>query len=119
MPGICPVCRGEIEPLAAIIGPYHAGCAPMAEDSTPQAAAPEPAAAERRMRQALLEIHHELSWYSAAGGAISRHDLESTIRQIKKHIEAVSDVVWPPDTEGEREDMIEANKPLPPMDDNF
>ena len=25
----CPVCKKEIEPLAAIIGPYHAGCAPI------------------------------------------------------------------------------------------
>ena len=26
---ICPICSREIEPLAAVIGPYHAGCAPV------------------------------------------------------------------------------------------
>ena len=25
----CPVCNREIEPLAAVVGPYHAGCAPV------------------------------------------------------------------------------------------
>mgnify|MGYP001584262246 FL=1 len=113
MPGICPVCRGEIEPLAAIIGPYHAGCAPMAEDSTPQAAAPEPAAAEHRMREALLEIHHGLRFYFISGGAVSRHDLQSMIRETQQHIEAVRDVVWSPEPEDE------TSEPLPPMDGNF
>jgi hypothetical protein len=31
MAGICPVCKRELEPLAAVIGPYHAGCAPLKE----------------------------------------------------------------------------------------
>lgn len=28
---ICPVCKIEIAPLAAVIGSYHAGCAPLKE----------------------------------------------------------------------------------------
>lgn len=34
MRNICPVCKKEIEPLAAIIGKWHAGCAPLKEIPT-------------------------------------------------------------------------------------
>ena len=48
-----------------------------------------------KLRQALKDIHHEGQWYFSCGGAISRDDMMGIIRETRKRVDAVGDIVWP------------------------
>jgi hypothetical protein len=43
---------------------------------------------------AIKAIHHDISWFSAAGGAVSSHDMAAMILAVKKRVDAVEDIVW-------------------------
>lgn len=59
-----------------------------------------------RLRTAVAGIRDELSWYAAAGGAVSYDEMHEMIRRSLRHVDAVADLIagervlgWKPDKE--------------------
>jgi len=64
-----------------------------------------------QMRDALREINQDVQWFFSCGGAISREDMMMIIRDVRRRVDKVRAIVWPPEPEDA--------DPLPPLDNDF
>lgn len=65
-----------------------------------------------KLRQALIAINGEISWWFSCAGHVSRDDIVSMFRGVKSQIDGVRDIVWP--ETAETKDAEPA-----PLDNNF
>lgn len=67
---------------------------------------------ETRLRNALVAINQEISWWFSCAGQVSRDDVVSMFRGVKAQIEGVRDLVWPDESD-------ETTAQSAPLDNDF